>query len=141
MSAASSAAMAAAIASQPHDFVTGAQVGKPIAGGLAESSLVGLLVPGEEAVLAADGEAGGVLLTTARVLVAERVGILNKRMAVKSFRRDAITAFAIDVDRTVTVTLFGASFGKAALIFDEGFDPMLLTGWLGETLVGTTAQN
>ena len=62
--------------------------------------------------------------------------LLNKRRAVKAFRRDAICGYAIDADTMITLTLLGPSFGSAVLVFDEGFDPMTLSTWLGETLVG-----
>ncbi len=138
--AATSAATAAALASQPHDFVTGATVGSVIEGGAETSSLFGLLVAGETADLATSGENGSALFTSARVIVAERVGIISKRFAVKAFRRDAISAFSIDADTLVTLTLFGGSFGKATLIFDEGFDPMQLSTWLGDTLVDANSR-
>lgn len=141
MSAATNAAVMAAMANQPHDFVTGATVGTVIEGGAENSSLFGLLVAGETVGLATSGENGSALFTSARVIVAERVGIISKRFAVKAFRRDAISAFAIDADTMVTLTLFGGSFGKAALIFDPGFDPMQLSTWLGETLVDATTAN
>ncbi|MBL8656641.1 MAG: hypothetical protein JNJ92_04680 [Altererythrobacter sp.] len=138
MSASTSAAMTAAMASTPHDFISAATVGKPI-GVMSDSTLFGLLVRGETAELATGGENGSALFTSARVLVAQRVGIVSKRFAVKGFRRDAISAFSIDADTLVTLTLFGGSFGKATLIFDEGFDPMQLSTWLGETLVDAPA--
>lgn len=137
--AVTSAAAGAALASQPHDFITGATVGKVIAGGAEDSSLFGLLVPGETVDIATSGENGSALFTSARVIVAERIGIISKRFAVKAFRRDAISAFSIDGDTLVTLTLFGGSFGKATLIFDEDFDPMQLSTWLGETLVDVPA--
>lgn len=136
MSAATNAALMAAMASSPHDFIPNAQVGGLIAGGPQDSSLFDLLVPGEAAVLATGGDNGAAMFTSARVLVAEQVGIVSKRFAVKAFRRDAISAFSIDSDKLVTLTVFGGSFGKATLIFDAGFDPMQLSTWLGETLAG-----
>ena len=133
--AATSAATSAALASMPHDFITGATVGNMIADAGEDSTLFGLLVAGETTELATSGDNGAALFTSARVIVAERAGIINKRFVVKAFRRDAISAFSIDADTLVTLTLFGGSFGKATLIFDEGFEPMLLSTWLGETLV------
>ncbi|WP_133365900.1 hypothetical protein [Qipengyuania sediminis] len=127
----------AALANQPHDFISAATVGVVLAGGPEESALYDLLVPGEVAVLATGGDRGSALFTSHRVLVAERVGIISRRMAVKAFRRDAITAYSVDVDTLVTITLLGGSFGQAVLVFDEGFDPMKLSAWLGETLTGT----
>ena len=128
----------AAMANEPHDFITAATVGAVLAGGPEASALFDLLVQGETAVLAVGGDNGSALFTSHRVLVAERVGIISKRMAVKAFRRDAISAYSIDVDTLVTLNLLGGSFGKATLVFDEGFDPMMLSPWLGETLAGTT---
>ncbi len=119
----------------PPVFVQGAMVGGLLAGGVEESALIGLLVPGETAQLATGGESGSALFTSARVLIAERVGILSKRLAVKAIRRDAIVAYTIDPDTLVTLTLQGGSFGTANLFFDNGFDPMHLSTWLGETLV------
>lgn len=140
MSAATNAALVA-MASTPHDFISGATVGGVLAAGPEASSLFDLLVDGETPVLATGGDSGSALFTSARVLVAERVGIMTKRFAVKSFRRDAISAFTIDADNTVTLTLLGGSFGKATIIFDEGFDPMQLSTWLGETLVNAPAAS
>lgn len=137
MNAAMMAASTAAMASQPHHFIPAAKVGAALAGGAEASVLFDLIVPGETAVLAVGGDNGSALFTSARVLVAEQVGIISKRMAVKAFRRDGISAYSIDVDTLVTVNLFGGNFGMATLIFDEGFDPMMLSQWLGETLVGT----
>lgn len=134
-----SAATTAALASMPHDFITGATIGSVIADAGENSSLFGLLVAGETAELATSGDNGSALFTSARVIVAERAGIISKRFVVKAFRRDAISAFAIDADTLVTLTLFGGSFGKATLIFDEGFEPMQLSTWLGETLVPALA--
>ncbi len=139
--AATSAATAAALASMPHDFITGATVGKVIESGAENSSLFGLLVSNETVAVATGGENGSALFTSARVIVAERKGIISKRFAVKAFRRDAISAFSVDADTLVTLTLFGGSFGKATLIFDEGFDPMQLSTWLGETLVDAATTN
>lgn len=98
-----------------------------------ESSLAGLLVGSERALCASGGDSGAALFTSARVIVAEQVGIMSKRLAVKAFRRDAILAYSIDPDTLVTLTLMG-SFGQATIVFDQGFDPMLLSDWLGETL-------
>lgn len=134
MSVAANAAMAAAMANAPYDLVTAALVGKPVAGPADQSSLAGLLVAGERAEFATEGEAGAALFTNARVIVAQRVGVLTKRLAVKAFPRGAIVAYSIDPDTLVTIELLGG-FGKATLIFDTGFDPMLLSQWLGETLV------
>ncbi|OBX18015.1 hypothetical protein A9995_13835 [Erythrobacter sp. QSSC1-22B] len=140
MSAAvTTATSAAALASMPHDFITGATVGSVIADAEENSTLFGLLVAGETAELATSGENGSALFTSARVIVAERAGIISKRFVVKVFRRDAISAFSIDADTLVTLTLFGGSFGKATLIFDEGFEPMQLSTWLGETFVDAPA--
>lgn len=142
MSAAVTAATTAAtLASMPHDFIAGATVGKVIADAGENSTLFGLLVAGERAELATSGDNGAALFTSARVIVAERAGIINKRFVVKAFRRDAISAFAVDADTLVTLTLFGGSFGKATLIFDEGFEPMQLSTWLGETLVPAPAAD
>lgn len=91
------------------------------------------MVEGERAIFASGGGDGAVLFTSSRVIVAEQVGIMNKRLAVKGFRRDSIFGYGIDPDKAVTLTLHGY-FGLAALVFDQGFDPMLLSPWLGETL-------
>ena len=135
MSAATSMVMAAAMASQPYDFVSGAMVGDvvPEPG---QSQLSGLLVSGEHAILAAEGDGGCVLFTSTRVLIGEQAGIMSKRLAVKSLRRDSIIAYAIDPSTHVSVELIGA-FGKATLHFAEGFNPMLLSEWLGSTLTGS----
>ncbi len=133
--AATSAATSAVLASMPHDFIAAATVGSVIAKAEENSTLFGLLVAGETAELATSGDNGSALFTSARVIVAERAGIISKRFVVKALRRDAISAFSIDADTLVTLTLLGGSFGKAALIFDEGFEPMQLSTWLGETLV------
>ena len=135
MNAAASAAAMAAMANSPYTMVGQALVGTLLTS-VEGSALFGLLVTGETALLAAGGEDGEVLFTSARVIVAERVGILNKRRAVKAFRRDAICGYAIDADTMISLTLLGPSFGSAVLVFDEGFDPMTLSTWLGETLVG-----
>ena len=135
MNAATSAAAMAAMANSPYTMVGQATVGAQLSN-VEESALFGLLVAGETALLAAGGDDGDVLLTSARVIVAERVGIISKRRAVKAFRRSAISAYSIDADSKVSLTLLGPSFGSAVLVFDEGFDPMTLSSWLGETLVG-----
>ena len=136
MSAATNAAVMAAMASTPHSFVEGARVGELLAGGPEESPLIGLLVAGERAELAAAGENGAVLLTNTRVIVAQETGMMKKRLAVKAIRRDAITGYTIDPADTVALTLQGGSFGTINIIFDAGFDPMQLSTWLGDTLVG-----
>ena len=142
MSAAvTTATSAAALASMPHDFIPAATVGNVIADAEENSTLFGLLVAGETAELATSGDNGAALFTSARVIVAERAGIISKRFVVKALRRDAISAFSIDADTLVTLTLFGGSFGKAVLIFDEGFEPMQLSTWLGETLVPAAAAD
>lgn len=142
MSAAvTTATSAAALASMPHDFIAGATVGNVIDDAGENSTLFGLLVAGERAELATSGDNGSALFTSARVIVAERAGIINKRFVVKALRRDAISAFAIDADTLVALTLFGGSFGKATLIFDEGFEPMQLSTWLGETLAPRPAAD
>lgn len=130
--AATNAAMMAAMTSSPYTLVGAAMVGGAIEN-VEDSQLIGLLVSGEEAILAAGGEDGAVLFTSTRVIVAEQSGIINKRLAVKAFRRDAIVSYAIDPDKLVNLTLFGA-FGQVSLYFETGFDPMLLSQWLGETL-------
>jgi hypothetical protein len=136
MSAASSAAMVAALSATPYALVAGAMVGS-LDASVDDSPLIGLLVANEIAMLSASGQDGAVLFTSARVIVAEQAGILNKRLAVKSFSRQAIIAYAIDPDTHVTLTLSGA-FGTAALVFASGFDPMVLSQWLGETLAPKT---
>ena len=88
---------------------------------------------------ASGGDSGAALFTSARVIVAEQVGIMSKRLAVKAFRRDTILAYSIDPDAAVTLTLMGG-FGQALLVFDQGFDPMLLSDWLGETLAPPTHE-
>lgn len=140
MSAATNAAMLAAMSSTPYALSGGAQVGGALPNGVEDSPLTGLLVAGEEALLGASGESGAVLFTSARVIIAEQTGIMSKRLAVKAFRRDTIFAYTIDPDKAVTLTLLGA-FGQAALVFDPGFDPMLLSDWLGATLVTSTAKS
>ena len=101
------------------------------------SPLAALLVTGETVMLATVGNRGSALFTSQRLLVAEEAGILTKRPLVKAIRRGAIDAYVIDRDETVTLALRGGGFGTAVLEFeDEGFDPMLLTAWLGETLTG-----
>lgn len=130
----------AAMASSPHAFVPSASVGRELAGGTDDSALLDLMVAGETAVLATAGDDGAALFTSARLLVTEQVGIMSKRFAVKCFRRDAINAFAIDADGKVTLTLYGGSFGYATLVFADGFDPMRLSAWLGETLVRPQIQ-
>ena len=142
MSAAvTTATSAAALASMPHEFIPAATVGNVIADAGENSTLFGLLVASETAELATSGDNGAALFTSARVIVAERAGIISKRFVVKALRRDAISAFSIDADTLVTLTLFGGSFGKAVLIFDEGFEPMQLSTWLGETLVPAAAAD
>lgn len=105
----------------------------------AQSNLAGLMVPGEAPIVATSGEAGSALFTSHRVLVAQQTGILTKRLAVSVFRRDQILAYSIDPSDYVTLKLIGA-FGSATLLFDGGFDPMQLSSWLGETLVGQINQ-
>lgn len=140
MSAATNAAMIAAMSSSPYSLSAGAQVGGILPNGVEDSPLIGLLVAGETALLGTSGEGGSVLFTSGRVIVAEQTGIMSKRLAVKAFRRDTIFAYTIDPDKAVTLTLFGA-FGQAALVFDPGFDPMLLSDWLGETLAPPATQS
>ena len=132
--------MMAAMASQPHSFVSGAKVGSLLEGGVDDSPLSGLLVDGERGDLAAAGEKGAVLFTTARVIIAEETGVMSKRLAVKAIRRDAITSYIIDPAEAVSLTLQGGSFGTVNIIFDAGFDPMQLSTWLGETLVGPQTE-
>ena len=132
MSAATNAAMMAAMSSTAQLSVSGAMVGSALPDAN-DSALAGLMVEGERAIFASGGNDGAVLFTSSRVIVAEQVGIMNKRLAVKAFRRDAIFGYGIDPDKAVTLTLHGY-FGLAALVFDQGFDPMLLSPWLGETL-------
>ena len=129
---ATNAAMMAAMASAPYTLSGGASVGSALTN-VQDSPLIGLLVAGERGLFGTSGESGSVLFTSTRVIIAEQAGILSKRLAVKAFRRDSIFAYAIDPDKAVTLTLFGA-FGQAMLVFDAGFDPMLLSDWLGETL-------
>ena len=135
MSGASGFALQAAMAAQSQMFIAGAMVGNVLDGGPESSDLYGLLVAGETAALATVGEGGSALFTSHRLLVAERKGMLSKRLAVKAIRRDGIATYAIDPDSIVSLTLSGGSFGTATLMFDPGFDPMHLTQWLGETLV------
>jgi len=132
MSAATNAAMMAAMSSTAQLSVSGAMVGSALPDAN-DSALAGLMVEGERAIFASGGGDGAVLFTSSRVIVAEQVGIMSKRLAVKGFRRDAIFGYGIDPDKAVTLTLHGY-FGLAALVFDQGFDPMLLSPWLGETL-------
>ncbi len=137
MSAATNAAMLAAMSSTSQLSVLGAPVGSALPNP-ADSVLGGLLVEGEHAIFASGGEDGAVLFTSSRVIIAEQVGIMNKRLAVKAFRRDAIIGYGIDPDKGVTLTLHG-HFGQAALVFDPGFDPMALSQWLGDTLASTSS--
>ena len=132
MSTATNAAMMAAMASTAQMSVSGATVGSVLADAN-DSALAGLMVEGERAILASGGDDGAVLFTSTRVIVAEQVGIMNRRLAVKAFRRDMIFGYGIDPDKAVTLTLHG-HFGMAALVFDPGCDPMVLSQWLGETL-------
>ncbi len=132
MSAATNAAMMAAMSTTSQLSVSGAMVGSALPDAN-DSALAGLMVDGERAIFASAGADGAVLFTSSRVIVAEQVGIMSKRLAVKAFRRDAIFGYGIDPDKFVTLTLHGY-FGLAALVFDQGFDPMLLSPWLGETL-------
>ena len=132
MSAATNAAMMAAMSSTAHISVSGAMVGSALPDAN-DSALAGLMIEGERAIFASGGEDGAVLFTSSRVIIAEQVGIMSKRLAVKAFRRDTVFGYGIDPDKAVTLTLHG-HFGLAALVFDQGFDPMLLSPWLGETL-------
>lgn len=129
---ATNAALTTAMTSSPYTLVGAAMVGSAIEN-VEDSQLSGLVVSGEEPILAAGGEDGAVLFTSTRVIVAEQSGIISKRLAVKAFRRDAIVSYTIDPDKLVNLTLFGA-FGQVDLYFETGFDPMLLSQWLGETL-------
>ena len=52
MSAATNAAMMAAMASTPYSLSSGAQVGDVLPNGVEDSPLIGLLVAGERAILA-----------------------------------------------------------------------------------------
>lgn len=132
--------MTAAMTSSPYSLVGHARVGSTQHDGIEASPLLDMLVAGETPLLATSGEEGAALFTSARLLVAERVGILSKRRAVKVLRRRDITAYAIDADTDdATLTLLGAGFGMAVMVFDRGFDPMLLSAWLGETLTGSTS--
>ena len=124
--------MMAAMSSTAQLSVSGAMVGSALPDAK-DSALSGLMVEGERAIFASSGGDGAVLFTSSRVIVAEQIGIMNKRLAVKAFRRDAIFGYGIDPDKAVTLTLHGY-FGLAALVFDQGFDPMLLSPWLGGTL-------
>lgn len=133
MSTAANAALMAAMAASPHSLIGGAMVGRALAGGPGQSSLSGLLVAGETALFATEGDGGSALFTSSRVIVAEQAGLMKKRLTVKAFRRDSIIAYAIDPDSLVTLTLFGG-FGQVVLHFDAGFDPMHISDWLGETL-------
>lgn len=132
MTAATNAAMMAAMSSTAQLSVSGAMVGSALPDAN-DSALAGLMVEGERAIFASGGSDGAVLFTSSRVIVAEQVGIMSKRLAVKAFRRDTIFGYGIDPDKAVTLTLHGY-FGLAALVFDQGFDPMLLSQWLGDTL-------
>jgi hypothetical protein len=129
----------AAVMNTPHDFITGAmggaKVGALVDGGAERSSLAGLLVAGERGLIATDGDEGASLFTSSRVIVAQQVGIMKKRLSVAAIRRDTILGYSIDPSSHVTLILLGA-FGRATLMFDEGFDPMHLSSWLGETLAG-----
>lgn len=129
---ATNAAMIAAMSSSPYTLSGGAMVGGAL-DSVEDSPLLGLLVRDETALLATSGEGGSALFTSGRVIIAEEAGILSKRLAVKAFRRNSIFAYTIDPDKAVSLTLFGA-FGQALMVFDPGFDPMLLSDWLGETL-------
>lgn len=131
MSAATNAAMMAAMSSTSQLSISGAMVGSALQNAN-DSALAGLLVEGERAIFASGGNDGAVLFTSSRVIVAEQVGIMNKRLAVKAFRRDAIFGYGIDPDKAAILTLHGR-FGQAALVFDQGFDPMFLSPWLGDT--------
>lgn len=133
---ATNAAMLAAMSGTPHSFVAGARVGRLLEGGVDDSPLSGLMVAGERGELAAAGDKGAVLFTNARVIIAEEAGVMSKRLAVKAIRRDTISSYVIDPADTVALTLQGGSFGTVNIVFDAGFDPMQLSTWLGETLVG-----
>jgi hypothetical protein len=132
MSVATGIAMAQ-IMNEPHSFIAGAMVGDLVDGGVDASPLAGLMVKGEQAIVATAGESGSALFTSHRLLVGQRAGIISKRLTVSSLRRDAVVAYSIDPDSFVTLELLGV-FGTATLMFDIGFDPMLLSHWLGETL-------
>jgi hypothetical protein len=138
VSAATSLAMAAAIASQPYDFISSAMVGDVVADP-SQSQLSGLLLQGENAILATEGEAGCALFSDTRLLVGHQAGILSKRLAVKSLRRDGIIAYSIDPDTHVLLELLG-NFGKATLYFESSFNPMHLSQWLGQTLTGSPGR-
>ena len=135
MSAATNAAMMAAMSSASQLTITGAMVGTALADPN-DSALAGLMVEGKRALFASGGDDGAVLFTSSRVIVAEQVGIMSKRLAVKAFRRSMIFGYGIDPDKAVTLTLHG-QFGLAALVFNPGFDPMLLSQWLGDTLAAS----
>ncbi len=143
MSVAPGLAMAA-VMNTPHEFITGAMggvpVGKAVDGGPGGSSLAGLLVEGEQGLIATQGDDGASLFTSTRVIVAQQIGLLKKRLSVAAVRRNTILGYSIDPSSQVTLVLLG-SFGKATLMFDEGFDPMHLSQWLGETLAGTHRQD
>ncbi len=128
---------------QPLDFITGgmggALVGTLVDAGPERSSLAGLLIGTETAMIATDGADGASLFTSSRVIVAQKIGILNKRLSVAAIRRDTIVGYSIDPDSHVTLVLIGA-FGRATLMFGDGFDPMHLSKWLGETLAGPHQQ-
>jgi hypothetical protein len=123
----------------PYDFVTMAMVGDTIDGDASNSSLSALLVDGEKAILATNGDSGCTLFTSTRVIIGQKAGILTKRLAVSALRRNSILAYSIDPSDVVTLDLLG-SFGKATLLFDGSFNPMLLSSWLGETLSSTSIQ-
>ncbi|MGL5838002.1 MAG: hypothetical protein ACRCY3_05805 [Sphingorhabdus sp.] len=137
MSAATHIALAA-VASQPYDFVTSAMVGS-IVPDAEKSQLSPLLLPQEKAILATAGELGCALFTSHRLLVGEQTGIMTKRLAVKVLRRDTIMAYTIDPHDLVTMELIGG-FGHATLNFDKDFNPMALSEWLGETLIGSAQE-
>jgi hypothetical protein len=129
--------MIAAMSSTSQMSITGAGVGSLLADAN-DSALAGLMIDGERAILASGGDDGAALFTSSRVIIAEQVGIMNRRLAVKAFRRDSILGYGIDPDKAVILTLHG-HFGTAALVFDPGFDPMVLSQWLGETLASTSS--
>lgn len=125
---------------EPHTFFEGIFVGEQIAGSANESQLSGLMIEGERAVLATSGDGGCALFTNYRLIVGEQAGLLSKRLRVKAISRTTIAAYTIDPDTTVTLELLGGVFGRARLIFDPDFDPMQLSQWLGETLVGNISK-
>lgn len=138
MSLVTSGAMAAAMAGEPYEFISVAMVGDIVADP-SQSQLFGLLLPNEVAILATKGEEGCALFTSSRLLVGLQVGILSKRLSVKSLRRDGIIAYSIDPDTLVALELIG-NFGKAMLFFDKGFNPMRLSEWLGQAVAGSRDQ-